>query len=77
MKTVRRRTATSRSALNLEIKIPRSDEINSKIEESGIDVLSYSKWGRYKLSLEKEGMQSTEPKFADSALACQLKGAAL
>ena len=43
-----------KSALNLEIKIPRSEEIDNKMEESGIDALSYSKWGRYRLSLEKE-----------------------
>jgi predicted transport protein len=43
-----------KSAVNLEIKMPRSDAVDKKIEEAGIDVLPYTKWGRYRLSLEVE-----------------------
>lgn len=41
-------------AVNLEIKLPRSDEIDKKIEDAGIDTLPYTKWGRYRLALEAE-----------------------
>jgi hypothetical protein len=43
-----------KAAINLEIKLPRSDEMDKKIEETGLDALSYSRWGQYRLSLEKE-----------------------
>jgi hypothetical protein len=43
-----------KSRIILEIKLPRSDEIDSKIEDAGIESLSYSRWGRYRLSLEKD-----------------------
>ena len=45
-----------KNAVNLEIKLPRSDEVDKKIEEAGIDALPYAKWGRYRLSLEAEDL---------------------
>lgn len=51
-----------RSALNLEVKIPRSDELDQAIEESNIDVLDYDKrWSAYRLKLtEKDITQHSE-----------------
>jgi hypothetical protein len=44
-----------KNSINLEARLPRSDEIDAKIEKAGIDALSYNtKWERYRLSLEKE-----------------------
>jgi hypothetical protein len=43
-----------KNAVNVAFKIPRSDEIDHKIEESGMEALSYSKWGTYRLSLQRD-----------------------
>ena len=43
-----------KSTVNLEVKIPRSEEIDAKIDQAGIDALGYSRWGAYQLSLEGE-----------------------
>ena len=41
-----------RSTLRLEIKLPRADDIDAKIEQSGLDTLDYNaRWGLYKLRL--------------------------
>lgn len=51
-----------KSALNLEIKIPRTDELDQTIEDSNIDVLDYDKrWSAYRLKLsEKDVTQHSE-----------------
>ena len=33
---------------------PRSDEINKKIEDAGIEQLTYAKYGAYRMPLERE-----------------------
>ncbi len=44
-----------KSAVNLEIKLPRSDEIDAKIEQTGIETLEYAvRFGLYRLSLDKD-----------------------
>jgi predicted transport protein len=41
-----------RNTVTLEIKLPQTDDIDSKIEHSGLDALEYStRWGLYKLRL--------------------------
>jgi hypothetical protein len=43
--------------LNIEISLPRSDELDEKIEAAGIDALEYStRWGKYRLSLDAEAI---------------------
>jgi predicted transport protein len=50
-----------KSALNLDIKIPRSEEIDQSIEESGIDVLDYDKrWSAYRLKLSGKDISDHE-----------------
>ncbi|MTB50683.1 DUF5655 domain-containing protein [Lewinella sp. W8] len=40
--------------LNVEIRLPQSDEIQQKIDESGIDDMGYlKKWGKYRFRLSK------------------------
>jgi hypothetical protein len=43
-----------KNAVNLEVKIPRSDELDAKIDEAGIEALGYSRWGAYQLSLQRD-----------------------
>ena len=43
-----------RGAIRLEVKLKKSNEIEEKIESSGIEVLDYdSRWGRYRLKLKQ------------------------
>ncbi len=47
-----------KKTLNIESRIPRTDELDSRIEESGIDALSYdNQWGRYRVSVDKDGLE--------------------
>ena len=44
--------------LNLSLRIPRSDEITARIEDAGIDTLSYdARWSDYRLSLTKDDVE--------------------
>jgi hypothetical protein len=43
-----------KSAVNLSIKLTRSDDIDSKIDELGLEALSYARWGAYRLSIQKD-----------------------
>jgi Domain of unknown function (DUF5655) len=43
-----------KSTINVEVKLPRADEIDTKIEQAGIETLEYStRWGAYRVSLHK------------------------
>jgi len=43
-----------KSTVNMQIKLGKSDDIDSDIEKSGIDALEYnSRWGMYGLSIQK------------------------
>ena len=44
-----------KTTINLEINLPRSDDIDAKIDESGLEALEYAaRWERYRLSLHKD-----------------------
>jgi hypothetical protein len=46
-----------KSTINLEIKLPRADDIDGKIEQAGIETLEYgTRWGVYRLSLQKDDL---------------------
>ena len=40
-----------KSALNLSFKLPRSEEIDAELEQSGLDLLEYARWGAYRIKL--------------------------
>ena len=40
-----------KSTVTLEIKLPQTSDVDAKIEQSGLDALAYSRWGRYRLRL--------------------------
>jgi hypothetical protein len=48
-----------KAAINIEVKLPRSEEIDKQIEENGMDALSYSKWGVIGSRSKKMILQST------------------
>lgn len=48
-----------KSQLNLEIKLPQSNEIDEKIDAAGLETLEYNKrWGIYRLRLTKDDIKS-------------------
>jgi predicted transport protein len=48
-----------KSHLNLELKMPQTDDVDTKIEDAGIETLEYNKrWGNYRLRLSKEQVKS-------------------
>ena len=48
-----------KNKMNLTLKIPRSDEIDGKIDEVGLDTLEYGKkWGIYRLLIRKDDIDS-------------------
>ena len=46
-----------KSGIRIEVRVKRSDELESKIEEKGIDLMDYTKWGRYRIRLSKSDVQ--------------------
>ncbi len=50
-----------KAALNLEVKIPYSEEIKNKIDENGLDDLGYeARWGNYRLRLTEQDIKNKE-----------------
>ena len=48
-----------KNQLNLEIQLPQSEDVDSKIEAAGLETLDYDKkWGRYRLRLTKDNIKS-------------------
>ncbi len=39
--------------IRLEARLPRMEEIDKKLEDAGLDVMSYTKWGRYRVRLTR------------------------
>jgi predicted transport protein len=48
-----------KNQLNLELKLPQTDDLDAKIEEAGFEALEYNKrWGLYRLRLSKDKIKS-------------------
>ena len=48
--------------VRFEPRLDRSEEVQSKLEAAGIDVMEYdSRWGRYRIRLEKADVKKHEP----------------
>jgi len=48
-----------KNQINLEIKLPETDDINMKIENAGLETLEYNKrWGLYRLRLTKNDVKN-------------------
>jgi predicted transport protein len=44
-----------KKTVSLEVQVPHAEEFDAKIDKAGIETLEYeAKWGRYRLSLNKE-----------------------
>lgn len=55
-----------RSALNVDIRLPQSDELDKMIADSNIDILEYDKrWGAYRIKLTKKDIEEHKDLIAD------------
>jgi hypothetical protein len=55
-----------RSALNVDIRLPQSDELDKAIADSNIDILEYDKrWGAYRIKLTKKDIDDHKDLIAD------------
>lgn len=47
-----------KTILRVEVRLPRSDEVETKLEGIGLDVMDYDqRWGRYRIRLSKEDVK--------------------
>lgn len=51
--------------VRLEPRVERSDEIQNHLDEAGLDIMDYSKWGRYRIRLSKGDIQKHTPLIRD------------
>jgi len=50
-----------KNAMRFELRMPKSDEIEAKIESAGMDMLDYdNKWGKYKIRLNKDDIKKNK-----------------
>ncbi len=42
-----------KNAIRLEVRMKKSDDIENQISENGLDLMDYSKWGRYRIRLSQ------------------------
>jgi predicted transport protein len=55
-----------RSALNVDIRLPQSDEHDKAISDSNLDILEYDKrWGAYRIKLSKKDIEDQKELIAD------------
>lgn len=55
-----------RSALNVDIRLPQSEELDKAIADSNIDILDYDKrWGAYRIKLTKKDIDDHKDLIAD------------
>jgi hypothetical protein len=48
--------------INLEIKLPRTDDVDARIESGGLEALEYNKrWGQYRIHLTKDDIVKRSP----------------
>jgi len=47
-----------KSGLRLEVRLPRSEDIEQKLENAGLDLMDYNaRWGQYRIRLAKEDIK--------------------
>lgn len=50
-----------RSATNLALRLPRDENIDAKLEQSGLNLLEYARWGAYRFKLEPQDVSKHKP----------------
>ncbi len=50
--------------MRLEAGLPRSDELDQKLENAGLDVMEY-RWGKYRIRLTKPDLHKNKELVSD------------
>lgn len=50
-----------------EFKIPQADELTQRLQDAGIDLLSYSRWGQYRMQLTRKNLEESGPLLRELA----------
>jgi hypothetical protein len=45
--------------------LPKSDEVDRRLEEAGLDVMPYTKWGRYRVRVTKADLAKHQDVVAE------------
>lgn len=55
-----------KNVIRLEVRIPKSDEMDQKIESKELEILDYdARWGRYRIKLTKNDIQTKKDFLAE------------
>ncbi len=54
-----------KSALLLDLKLPKSDDIEDIINNAGLDLVNYMKWGKYRIRLVKDDVKKHKELLTD------------
>jgi hypothetical protein len=46
-----------KNGIRLSIRLPKSEETETIIEDAGLDILNYTRWGKYQIRLTKNDIQ--------------------
>jgi len=46
-----------KNAMRLEVRLSKSEEMEKRISEKGLDLIDYDKWGRYRIRLSKADLK--------------------
>lgn len=50
-----------------EFKIPQTDALTQRLQDAGVDLLSYSRWGFYRMQLTRKNLEESEALLRDLA----------
>ena len=43
--------------MRLEIKLPKTDDVTNKLEEAGLSLMDYTRWGAYRINLKEKDLK--------------------
>jgi hypothetical protein len=55
----------------LEVKLPRTEEFSQRLDESGLEILAYSRWGQYRMQISEADLPAQEQLLRDLAAAAR------
>ncbi len=47
-----------KNSLRLEVKVKKSEQLEEKLNDLGLDLMDYTKWGRYRIRLTKDDIKN-------------------
>lgn len=54
-----------KNGLRVEVRLKKSEELEGKLNEAGLDLMDYDRWGRYRIRLTKQDIKKHEEFLKD------------